>query len=71
VGLNPLPPLVGSISTDSIAAHRTRREHCLVIRPRRTAVSDSWREGLSSSAVVRIRRIRQPASAFRIGQYGP
>jgi len=31
----------GRIFTDSIAAHRTRREPCLVIRPRRTVVSDS------------------------------
>ena len=28
--------------TDSIAARRTRREPCLVIRPRCTVVSDSW-----------------------------
>jgi hypothetical protein len=28
--------------TDSTAAQRTRREPCLVIRPRRTLVSDSW-----------------------------
>ena len=34
--------LFGRTFTDSIAAHRTSREPCLVIRPRCTVVSDSW-----------------------------
>src|SRR6185312_15204836 len=38
--------------TDSIAAHRTRHEPCLVIRPRRTVVSDSWWEGVSPAQQV-------------------
>src|SRR5665647_2580524 len=38
--------------TDWIAAQRTRREPCLVIRPRWTWVSDSWCLGVSPAQQV-------------------
>jgi hypothetical protein len=48
----PIRLVFGSIFTDSTAAHRTRREPCLVIAPRRTVVSDSWWEGVSPAQQV-------------------
>jgi hypothetical protein len=42
----------GRIFTDSIAAHRTRREPCLVIAPRCTVVSDSRWAGVSPAQQV-------------------
>ena len=47
-------PWPTTIFTDSIAAHRTRREPCLVIRPRCTVVSDSWCDGYIAHVVVRL-----------------
>ena len=40
------------VLTDSIAAQRTSREPCLVIRPRWTWVSDSWCLGVSPAQQV-------------------
>src|SRR5665647_2559839 len=40
------------VLTDSIAAQRTSREPCLVIRPRWTWVSDSWCLGVNPAQQV-------------------
>src|SRR5450759_5688512 len=42
------------VLTDSIAAQRTSREPCLVIRPRWTWVSDSWCLGVSPAQQVSL-----------------
>ena len=49
----PTPVCGPSRLTDSIAAHRTSLEPCLVIRPRRTWVSDSWCLGVSPAHEAR------------------
>src|SRR5450756_2420843 len=55
------------VLTDSIAAQRTRREPCLVIRPRWTWVSDSWCLGVSPAQQVSFgaeaNRVMSPISA--------
>src|SRR5664279_5407015 len=57
------------VLTDSIAAQRTRRERCLVIRPRRTWVSDSWCLGVRPAQQVSFEaeanRVMSPISATR------
>src|SRR5450759_657425 len=56
-----------TVLTDSIAAQRTRREPCLVIRPRRTCVSDSWCFGVRPAQQVSFEadanRLTSPISA--------
>ena len=65
----------GSIFTDSIAAHRTGREPCLVMRPRCTVVSDSWWEGVNPAQQVNWagpgKRCTSPISATNSRQHRP
>ena len=56
-GRCPRRVCAGTRCTDSIAAQRTSREPCLVIRPRCTVVSDSWCFGVSPA--------HRPAAAGR------
>ena len=57
----------GRIFTDSMAAHRTRREPCLLIRPRRTVVSDSWWEGVPPGPT---RQLGRSSEAVHIADLG-
>src|ERR1035437_8260999 len=65
----PTSLVLEMVLTDSIAAQRTRREPCLVTRPRRTWVSDSWCLGVRPAQQVSFdadaNRVMSPISATR------
>src|ERR1035437_267647 len=70
----PTSLVLEMVLTDSIAAQRTRREPCLVIRPRRTWVSDSWCLGVRPAQQVSFdaeaNRVMSPISATRTAARG-